>query len=94
MKILDKTRVFHILQGEIAVKLPEIVNWDDTNATPLGLRKNNIHILKCVNGITALFYVHAKSGRSGEISYEINVKATEPHCQVESIFLKHSYTSL
>ena len=91
MKLLDKTRVFHILQGEIAAKLTEIVYWDDTKATPLGLRKNNIHILKCVNGITVLFYFHATSGRSG-ISYEINIKVTEPHFQVESIFLKHSYT--
>ena len=52
MQLLHKTKVFHISQEEIAAKLNDIVNWDDTKATPLGLRKNNIHILQCADGIS------------------------------------------
>ena len=38
MQLLHKTKVFHISQEDIAAKLPDIVNWDDTKATLLGLR--------------------------------------------------------
>ena len=61
MQVLGKTKVFNVSQEEIAVKLIDIVNWDDTKATPLGLWKNNIHILKCADGITISFYTCKKS---------------------------------
>ena len=89
MQLLDKTKVFHISQEERSSKLPDIINWDDTKATPSGLRKNNIYIPQWADGITVSFYTHA--GRSGEISYERNFSETEPHFQVESIFSKKFY---
>ena len=89
MQLLDKTKVFHISQEELAAKLPDIVSWDDIKVTPLGLRKNNIHILQCADGITVSFYRHATRGRSGEISYERNISKKKLHFQVESIFSKH-----
>ena len=76
---------------ETAAKLPDIVNWDDTKATLVGFRKNNINILQCVDEITVSFYTRATSGRSGKISYEIYSSETESHFQVESIVSSYFY---
>ena len=52
---------------------------------------NNIHNLRCVDGITAFFYTNAISRRSWENSYERNVSEIERHFQSENIFSKRFY---
>ena len=51
-KLLNKTEVFHISEEEIIAKLPGLADWNFTDSTSLGLRKNNIHIIKCCDGST------------------------------------------
>ena len=58
-KLLHKIEVFHISQEEIITKVPDLLDWNFTNSTSLGLHKNNIHIIKCCDGSTVSTYKHA-----------------------------------
>ena len=65
-KLLHKTEVFHISQEEIIANLPDLVDWSFIDLTSLGLRENNIHIIKCCDGST---YKHAQDQKLKEITY-------------------------
>ena len=68
-ELLHKTEVFHISQEEIIAKVPDLVDLNFTDATSLGLRKNNIHIIKCCDGSTVSTYKHAQDHKVGKITY-------------------------
>ena len=68
-KLLHKTEVFHISHEEIIAKLPDLVDWNFTDSTSVGLRKNNIHIINCCDGSTVSTYKHAKDQKVREITY-------------------------
>ena len=68
-KLIHKTEIFHISQEEIIAKVPDLVGWNFTDLASLGLRKNNIHIIKCCDGSTVSTYKHARDHKVGEITY-------------------------
>ena len=68
-KLLHKAEVFHISQEEIIAKLADLVDWNITDSTFLGLRKNNIHIIKCCDGSTVSTYTHVQDHKVGETTY-------------------------
>ena len=59
-QLLNKTEKIHISQEEISLWI-QVIDWSLIKLQPLGIRKNNIHIVTCNDGYIVKVIEHSGS---------------------------------